>query len=59
MFETAEADLWFGTPLARFMVEDHTRLNTDLLAEGARLRGQNKGVQKSNRGGLALARQHL
>ncbi len=51
IFDTAEADFLFATPLARFTVKDHERLDKALLAEGARLRAIDEGVQKSNRGG--------
>ena len=51
MFEDANADLLFGTPLARFTVADHAALDRELLAEGARMREVDEGVRKSNRGG--------
>jgi uncharacterized protein (TIGR02466 family) len=51
MFKDAHSELLFATPLARFEVVDHEKLNAELLAEGARLRGESDGVQKSHRGG--------
>lgn len=41
----------FSTPLFRFSVPDHAALDAALLAEGARLRQIDEGVNKSNRGG--------
>jgi uncharacterized protein (TIGR02466 family) len=51
IFDDAQADLLFATPLARFKVADHAKLDKALLAEGARMRMIDEGVQKSNRGG--------
>lgn len=51
MFENARTENLFSTPLARFKVAEHTVLDAALLAEGARLRALDEGVQKSNRGG--------
>lgn len=41
----------FSTPIMRFQCEDSAVLNAALLMEGARLRAESDGVQKSNRGG--------
>lgn len=41
----------FATPLCRMQVSDAAALNAALLEEGARLRAESEGVQKSNRGG--------
>jgi len=41
----------FATAFGRTRVTDHQALNAALLAEGARMRGESGGVQKSNRGG--------
>jgi uncharacterized protein (TIGR02466 family) len=41
----------FYTPLLRFRIPDHEALDDALMAEGERLRGIDRGVRKSNRGG--------
>lgn len=41
----------FATPLLRFRVPDHVWLDAALLTEGARLRAESPGIEKSNRGG--------
>ncbi|MEO1640163.1 MAG: 2OG-Fe(II) oxygenase family protein [Pseudomonadota bacterium] len=51
MFEASKSDIYFGTPLARYMVEDKEMLNDALLGVGHKLRAESEGVQKSNRGG--------
>lgn len=51
MIEQTKYEKLFSTPLVRFRFPDHETLNTALLAEGARLRAESEGVQKSNRGG--------
>ena len=51
MIEQTRFEKLFSTPLIRFNVPDHVRLNAELLREGARLRAESPGVEKSNRGG--------
>lgn len=51
MFADSQKEQLFSTPLMRFKVADHAVLDAALLAEGARLRALDEGVQKSNRGG--------
>ena len=51
MIETTKYEKLFSTPLVRFRVADHEALNTELLAEGAKMRAASQGVSKSNRGG--------
>ncbi len=51
MIEQTKYEKLFSTPLLRFAVDDHESLNTELLAEGQRLRQTDDGVMKSNRGG--------
>lgn len=51
MLEETKYEKLFATPLLRYRLPDHETLNADLLAEGARLRAQDEGVTKSNRGG--------
>ena len=51
MFEKTKTEMLFATPFARFKVADHDILDTELLAEGARMRQASDGLQKSNRGG--------
>ena len=51
MLELSSNERLFATPLLRFRVADHATLDADLLAEGARMRALNPGVDKSNRGG--------
>ena len=41
----------FSTPIVRFQVEGHEALDDALMTEGARLRQDDQGVSKSNRGG--------
>lgn len=41
----------FSTPVFRFRLADADRLNSELLAEGVRLRSETDGVSKSNKGG--------
>ena len=51
MLELTSNERLFATPLLRFRVTDHAALDADLMAEGARMRSQHPGVDKSNRGG--------
>ena len=51
MLELQSLEMLFATPLLRFRVADHAALDSELLAEGARLRAISEGVRKSNRGG--------
>ena len=51
MLETKRYQKLFSTPLMRFQVPDCAVLNAALLMEGERLRAEDEGVQKSNRGG--------
>jgi uncharacterized protein (TIGR02466 family) len=51
MLDLHSFELLFATPLLRFRVPDHSSLDAELLAEGARLRAVSEGVKKSNRGG--------
>ena len=41
----------FSTPIVRFQVDDHAALDAELKREGVRLREEDEGVSKSNRGG--------
>ena len=51
MSDEVKYESLFSTPLMRFHIADHGDLNTELLAEGARLRKIEEGVSKSNKGG--------
>lgn len=51
MLQKDKFEKLFSTPLLRFSVPDHARLDAALLAEGQRLRQEDEGVAKSNRGG--------
>lgn len=51
MIETIRSETLFATPLKRFRVTGHEKLDTDLLAEADRLRSVDDGLNKSNRGG--------
>lgn len=51
MLEVLKSESLFATPLKRFRVLDHETLDTQLLAEAARLRAGDDGVNKSNRAG--------
>ncbi len=51
MLEPVASERLFYTPLLRFRLPDHAALDAALLAEGARLRGDSAGANKSNRGG--------
>lgn len=51
MIDPTKYEKLFSTPLLRFRVPGHEALNAALLAEGARMRAEDDGVSKSNRGG--------
>ncbi|PUB13605.1 TIGR02466 family protein [Yoonia sediminilitoris] len=51
MIEQTKYEKLFSTPLFRFHVPDHAKLNKTLLEEGEALRARSGGVEKSNRGG--------
>jgi uncharacterized protein (TIGR02466 family) len=51
MIQRTKYEKLFATPLLRFQVADHERLNDDLLALGQMLRTESEGLTKSNRGG--------
>lgn len=51
MFDSTRSATYFGTPVIRYTVADHAALSAALLADGATLRAQSEGIQKSNRGG--------
>lgn len=51
MLTKYKSETLFSTPLLRFRVEDHAVLDAALLAEGARQRAADPGVNKSNRAG--------
>lgn len=51
MIEQIRYEKLFATPLLRYRVSDHETLNAALLAEGARMREEDEGLSKSNRGG--------
>lgn len=49
--ERTKYEKLFATPLIRFQVPDAEAFNAELLQEAARLRAQDGGADKSNRGG--------
>ena len=49
--ERTKYEKLFATPLIRFQVPDAEAFNAELLQEAARLRAQDDGADKSNRGG--------
>lgn len=51
MIDPISFEKLFSTPFFRFQVTGYEALNEELLAEGARLRKEDEGVSKSNRGG--------
>lgn len=51
MIDQTKYEKLFSTPLLRFQVPEHEALNSALLDEGSRLRAQDAGAEKSNRGG--------
>ncbi len=51
MIEQTKYEKLFSTPLLRFRVPGHKALNEALLEAGGRLRLQDEGASKSNRGG--------
>ena len=51
MLEETKYEKLFSTPVLRFHFPEHKDLNAALLKEGAKLRSQSEGVEKSNRGG--------
>lgn len=51
MIEQTKYEKLFSTPLLRFRLPEHEALNDALLEEGRRLRAQDTGASKSNRGG--------
>jgi uncharacterized protein (TIGR02466 family) len=51
MFEQVKAELFFATPVARYLVNDHVALNSDIMTAAAAMRASSDGVNKSNRGG--------
>lgn len=51
MIEQTKYEKLFSTPVLRFHFPEHAELNAALLQEGAALRANSDGVNKSNRGG--------
>ena len=51
MTEQTKYEKLFSTPLLRYQVPDHTVLNDALIKEATRLRDDDEGISKSNRGG--------
>lgn len=51
MIEQIKFEKLFFTPLARFRVPNHDRLNAEILMESQRMRSDSSGVTKSNLGG--------
>lgn len=51
MIEPIKYEKLFSTPFLRYQVNDHKRLSAQLLEEGEKLRDQDEGASKSNRGG--------
>ena len=51
MIEHTKYEKLFSTPLMRFHCPDYTALNQALLKEGEKLRANDEGASKSNRGG--------
>jgi len=51
MIEKTRYERLFSTPVLRFQLPDHERLNTELLHAGGQLRDADTGVDMSNRGG--------
>lgn len=51
MIDLTKYDKVFYTPLIRFQAPEHETFNTALLVEAARLREEDEGVSKSNKGG--------
>ena len=51
MLEQTKYEKLFSTPLIRFKIPECAVLNAALLMEGERMRAENGGVSKSNRGG--------
>ncbi len=51
MTEQTKYEKLFSTPLLRYQIPEHEALNDALLKEAARMRENDTGVSKSNRGG--------
>lgn len=51
LLEQTRYEKLFSTPVFRFHQPEHEPLDAALLAEGAEMRAESDGVQKSNRGG--------
>ena len=51
MIEQTKYEKLFSTPLFRFQCPDHQALNAELMDEMRRLRADDEGASKSNRGG--------